>query len=77
MSKTIDMLSAELMHRMKTSKELNAQIATAKTSTKRKFYRKKLKENNDIAADVLVALDKMQKAKETNSGPKTLSYERM
>jgi len=51
----------ELRAAMALSKEFKEKIDGAKTDIKRKTYKKKLKKNNEIVADLVMALDKLEK----------------
>ena len=49
----------ELETAMKLSKGYSDKVNTAKTKVKSAFYGKKLKNSNQIVADLLIALDKV------------------
>ena len=51
----------EIKEAMQRSKEFQDKIKSAKTSTKRDFYKKKLAKNNMMAMKLLVALEQMTK----------------
>jgi len=51
----------ELQERITKSQEYDSLCSTAKTSTKKNFYKKKLIANNNIVADLIVALEKLNK----------------
>jgi len=50
----------ELQTSIRLSKEYSDKIKNAKTKTKIDLYRKKLKKNNNIIADMMIALDKLE-----------------
>lgn len=59
MSIVKEALVEELQSAMKLSKEYSDKVKTAKTKVKSTFYTKKLKNSNQIVADLLIALDKV------------------
>jgi len=59
MSIVKEAIMVELQSAMKSSKEYSDKIKTAKTKVKSTFYTKKLKSSNQIVADLLIALDKV------------------
>jgi len=61
MSFVKEALIAEIQDAIKLSKEYKEKIDTAKTTVKQTVYRKKLKKNNQIVADMVMALDKLNK----------------
>lgn len=63
MSKVIDVIKAEIIELVTYSKELKHKLDKAKTRIKQDLYRKKLKKNNMILAELLLALDKLDKNK--------------
>lgn len=70
MSIVKDAILVELRERVVKSQEYDALCTTAKTKTKREFYKKKLRENNIVVADLIVALERINKQEgETSNGP--------
>ena len=61
----IDVLTFEIQGMAKRSKELRDTITSAKTTPKKTLYTKKLKKHNRKLGEMLVALDKLQKKKES------------
>lgn len=59
MSVVKDILIDELKSSIALSSEYAIKIKRAKTKTKANLYHKKLKKNNQIVADLIVALDKL------------------
>jgi len=55
-----DALMEEITERAATSQELFDTIKNSKTKIKAKTYKKRLKENNLILADLLISLDKLE-----------------
>jgi predicted DNA-binding protein YlxM (UPF0122 family) len=62
MSIVKEALVDELKSAIELSKEYDSKIKTAKTKVKSDVYTKKLKKNNKIVADLVIALDKVDKA---------------
>jgi len=62
MSLVKNILVEELKSSIALSTEYSSKIKSAKTKTKAAVYLKKLKKNNKIVADLVVALDKVEKA---------------
>lgn len=56
----------ELNELIPKSKFYAAQLETAKTETKRKMMRKRLKQNNEKIADLIIALEKLEKKENNN-----------
>jgi len=52
-------ITATLLEAMELSKEYAEKIEAAKTTAKSSLYYKKLKKNNKIVANLLLALDKV------------------
>lgn len=76
MSVVQEALTEELKARIKTTAFYREQIETAKTNAKKNLYTKKLRKNNQIVADILIALDKLLKEQTPDpSGSPSLSYE--
>lgn len=71
MSLVKDALVAELQSVFTLSKEYADKIKNAETRTKSDFYKKKLKKNNQIAADMVIALDKLDKIDYTAQNKET------
>lgn len=61
MSLVKEAIMAELQDAIKLSTEYKEKLDNAKTDIKAKTYKKKLKKNNQIIADMLIALDKLDK----------------
>lgn len=59
-------LIAEFKDLAKNAVDFRSKIETAKTFTKREIYKKKLKENNIKAAEILAALEKVANAEESS-----------
>jgi hypothetical protein len=59
MSIVKEAIMIELQSAMKSSKEYSDKVKNAKTKVKSTFYTKKLKSSNQIVADLLIALDKV------------------
>ena len=59
MSIVKDALIAEIKEKAEKSQELYNTIQEAKTNTKKKFYQEKLAEHNNILADLIISLDKL------------------
>lgn len=57
---------AELQELIPKSKHYADQLETAKTKVKKDLMRKRLKKNNEKVADLLVALDKLDKKEKEN-----------
>jgi hypothetical protein len=55
-------IEIEITERVAKSKEYFEKMKTAKTKVKEKTYAKKLKENNNILADLIIALDKLNES---------------
>lgn len=64
-----DIVRNEVQQLMATSKEYREKIDDAKTKTKKDWYLKKLKKNNTRLLNVLVAIEKVRKAKESPNEP--------
>ena len=64
----IDYARAEFMHLLEQAKEYKEKINTAKTGTKRNYYKKKLKKNNVEAMQMLVAIEKLEAREADTSG---------
>lgn len=62
MSIVKDALIAEIKEKAQLSQEYYDTIQTAKTKVKKKIYEKKLAAHNDILADLLISLDKLEKS---------------
>lgn len=56
-------LIAELQTLFQTATSLKEKIEKAKTKSKKEYYYKKLYRNNNIAADVLIALERIKQYK--------------
>lgn len=56
-----DILIAEIRHLMALSKTYRVSIQEASTKTKVDFYKKKLKKNNNLLANMLLRLDHLTK----------------
>jgi RNA processing factor Prp31 len=61
MSFVKEALIEEIREAIKRSTDYKEKIDTAKTSIKANTYKKKLKKNNQIVADLVMALDKIDK----------------
>jgi len=61
----------ELSTAIEKSKEYADKIKRAKTKTKSDIYHKKLKKNNQIVADLLIALDKLENKEYNNPNNET------
>jgi len=61
MSMVKDALIAEIQDAIRLSTEYKEKVDTAKTKVKRDTYKKKLKKNNMLVADMVMALDKLNK----------------
>ena len=59
MSLVKEAITQEIAERVEKSKEYYNKYTTAKTNIKKKTYKKKLTENNNVLADLLIALDKL------------------
>lgn len=59
MSIVKDALIAEIKEKAQISQEYYDKIRTAKTNAKANHYRKKLAEHNDVLADLIISLDKL------------------
>jgi hypothetical protein len=55
-------LKQEIAERTQKSQDYFVKMKTAKTKIKEKTYAKKLKENNNILADLIIALDKLNES---------------
>ncbi len=55
----IDIVAAELKELQTDSLNFRGQVETAKTTTKRQYFQKKLKKNNKRMMNMLVAFDKL------------------
>lgn len=77
MSMVQETIRGEIMALMLQSKDLREHIDTAKTKPKKDLYHKKLKKINNEAADLLIALDKLEKEEDAKKAPQTLTYERV
>lgn len=62
MSIVKDALIAEITEKAALSQEYHDIIQTAKTKVKKKIYEKKLAAHNNILADLLISLDKLEKS---------------
>ena len=62
MSIVKDALIAEIKEKAQLSQEYYDIIQNAKTKVKKKIYEKKLAAHNDILADLLISLDKLEKS---------------
>lgn len=62
MSIVKDALIAEIKEKAALSQEYHDIIQTAKTKVKKKIYQKKLAAHNNILADLLISLDKLEKS---------------
>ena len=56
-------LVAELQTLFQTATSLKEKIEKATTNTKKEYYSKKLHRNNNVAADVIIALERIRKYK--------------
>ncbi len=56
----IDIVAAELKDLQTDSLNFRGQVETAKTTTKRRYFQKKLKKNNKRMMNMLVAFDKLR-----------------
>lgn len=65
-----DALIDEITERAATSQELFETIKTCKTKIKAKTFKKRLKENNLILADLLISLDKLDNSEYNNQNNK-------
>lgn len=61
MSIVQDSLRKELALAVTLSKDYDKKIKSAKTKTKTNFYKKKLKKNNNLIANMIIGLDKIEK----------------
>jgi len=59
----------EILALMRQSTIISKTLETAKTRTKRSVYRKKLKRINNKAADLIIALDDLEKEEEKDHHP--------
>jgi predicted component of viral defense system (DUF524 family) len=59
MSIVKDALIAEIKEKAELSQEYYNIIQEAKTKTKKKLYQKKLAEHNNVLADLIISLDKL------------------
>ncbi len=62
MSIVTDSVRAELIESIARSKEFADKIKTAKTKPKKDLYTKKLEKNNKTVANLIIALDNIEKA---------------
>ena len=70
-----DVLAAEVQERMLTSKQYKDKINTAKTATKKQYYQKKLKKNNEEIFKFMMGLEKLRLVDEAKQATKTESTE--
>lgn len=63
MSIVKDALIAEIKEKAEISQEYYNKIQTAKTKAKAKHYKKKLAEHNNVLADLIISLDKLNNSK--------------
>jgi len=61
MSVVQDALRKELSSAVTLSQEYSSKASSAKTKTKTEYYKKKLKKNNNLIANMIMALDKIEK----------------
>ena len=59
MSIVKDALIAEIKEKAEISQEYYNKIRTAKTNAKAQHYKKKLAEHNNVLADLIISLDKL------------------
>jgi hypothetical protein len=59
MSIVKDALIAEIKEKAQVSQEYYDKIRTAKTNAKANHYKKKLAEHNNVLADLIISLDKL------------------
>ena len=57
-----DALIAEIKEKAQVSQELFDTLQNAKTNAKKKVYKKRLAEHNNILADLIISLDKLEKS---------------
>lgn len=67
MSIVRDAIVAEVQQRIQDSRDYYDKRDQAKTTTKKNFYGKKLRDNNIILADLLERLEKITKNKESKN----------
>lgn len=61
----------ELRELIPKSQEFSYRIETAKTNVKRDLYKKKLKKNNQKVADLIIALEKLEKEERNDTNNHT------
>jgi len=66
MSIVQDSLRAELSKAVEISKKYSAKAKSAKTKTKNTYFTRKLKKNNNLIANMIIALDKIEKGRYNN-----------
>lgn len=66
MSIVRDSLRAELNKAVEISKEYSSKVKSAKTKIKKTYFTKKLKKNNNLIANMIIALDKIEKGSYNN-----------
>lgn len=64
MSRIKDVLIQQMQHGMKNATDCKHLIDSAKTKTKRTYYEKKLKKINELNLRTMMAIDKLDMAKE-------------
>ena len=62
MSIVKDALIAEIKHKAQLSQEYYNIIKSAKSEAKKRLYRKKLTKHNNVLADLIISLDKLEKS---------------
>ena len=62
MSIVKDALIEEITQKARLSQEYYNIIQTAKSEAKKRLYRKKLTKHNNVLADLIISLDKLEKA---------------
>ncbi len=66
MSIVRDSLRKELSLAVTLSEEYSTKAKSAKTKTKNTYFTKKLKKNNNLIANMIIALDKIEKGSYNN-----------
>lgn len=61
MSIVQDSIEAEVQEKIQLSHHYNNEIQTAKTATKMKYFRRKLRRNNEELGELLITLEKLHR----------------
>lgn len=64
MSKVKTAITEEIKDRIRISLEFRKRVDESKTTSKKNFYMRKLRENNKIASDLLIALERLNQSQD-------------